>query len=323
MAQFNKPAILYINAAKFVTCGLFLLSVIACKNTKDSSSKNDENQPANLTAKTTDNSDSASITRWDVIPAESNAQPFSIIKDSGLYWKIKMPDGKTADADLKTVGRSLKHLAGMKNMESATLDLSKWKEKGIDDDGTKLVEYKGNQKSDSFLIGKLVFLNQTKSSHYIRRPGSDKVFLLKSVYLEGSVLSPIESFRKREMVSVDMQYFKRIRIVTPGSNEYYLIEKVHDKWTINGQDANQDKVIRYAKMLTLIQIPDFANAPHKGAAGASLRIETTYGPVELTAKQEPDGSWIMASSVNLGNYLKLNTAQVNAIFPSVNQFVKQ
>jgi hypothetical protein len=291
-----------------------LLWVSACSTGGQNNKGQDEKNIAPL--------DSTTITRWDILPNGNQALCYTVFKDSGIYWKVKMPDNKIADADLKTVTRGLRHLSKFAGMAPVNLDKSKWDAEGINDKGNKVIVYTNNIKAESFFISKLEFLNGNKSSYYLRRPGSDKVFIIKGVYLEGSVIAPAENFRKRIMVPVDLKYFKTIKIVTPGSNEYYLIEKVHDTWTINGQNAIQDKVNMYAKMLTMIQVPQFVDHISNSKHDAFLIIYTKYGDVKLYADQNTTGDWTLGSSVNIGNYLKLNTAQVNAIFPPVTEFTK-
>jgi hypothetical protein len=267
------------------------------------------------------NSADTVVSMWTVIPGGNRSLNYTILQDSG-YWKIKMPDHKTADADLKTISRALRHWSQIRNPQPASLDKKQWDNEGIGDNGTMVIFSTGDHNTDSMIIGKLEFLNGNKSSYYLRKPGTDKVFMVKEVYLDGSVIAPVESYRKRQMVPIDFSLFKKIRIVTPGSDEYYLIEKVHETWTINGQDALQDKVNAFARMLTMIQIPAFSEAP-KEHPGASLIVFTDYGEVKLTATENEPGTWILASSVNVGNYLKLTTPQVNAIFPTVTGFVKK
>src|SRR5665213_3698198 len=75
--------------------------------------------------------DSASITRWDIIPKGDPAATYTVFKDTGV-WKIRMQDHSIVDADLKIVGRCLKHLSKFQSAEHAKLDKSKWKEEGLD-----------------------------------------------------------------------------------------------------------------------------------------------------------------------------------------------
>jgi hypothetical protein len=266
--------------------------------------------------------DSTTVTRWDVSPKGDANLAYTVYKDSGLYWTVTLADKNKADADLKVINRSLRHFSDFKNMQPASLDQAKWKAEQIDDKGTHLTVYVNNQKADSFIIGKLEFSPQNKSSYYIRKAGTDKVYTLTPDYLEGSIIAPAESFRKKDMVPVSYTYFKTLKIVTPGSNQYYLIENLHGKWSINGQDADQQKVNGFIRILNRIQIPSFAKPPSGVHPDASITIETRYGPIKLSAtREDASDKWIIASSVNIGNYLLLNTGQVNALFLPVTFFM--
>jgi len=264
--------------------------------------------------------DSASISRWDVI--QNGHLVITVFKDSGIYWKITDPARITVDADYKGVARSLKHISKLRDMVPIAVDKSKWKDKGLQDTSSQIVIYVSGKKADSFIIGKLEFVDQKLSSYPLRRPGSDQVYFLKGMYLDGSVLAPFEHLRKRDMAPVDISYMKSIRISTPGSNTYYLLERFKDQWSISGQAIDQAKANAYAKMLTELQIPNFVPAARQKMAQASLLIETTYGPVKFTATEQGAGNWVLASSVNIGNYLALTTAQVQAIFPPADFFQK-
>ena len=260
--------------------------------------------------------DSSTISRWDVYPADQKEIRFSVFKDSGVFWKVSFGNQKNFDADPRIVNRSLKHFSDFKNMNPANLNKTLWSQKGIDDKGTKIVVYVLNHKTDSFRISKMEFNPQNKSSYYIRREGTDSVYLLSPDYLEGSIVAKGTSFRKREMVPLNTALYKTIRIVLPGTDSYYLIEKLHNnQWSINGQEADQKKVNGYLRILSMIQIPEFATGTIKTHPDASITIKSDLGDIVLSVyKNETDNKWIMASSVNIGNLLNLNNEQINALF---------
>ncbi len=259
--------------------------------------------------------DSATITRWDVTPHGNKNVAYTVFKDSNI-WKIKLHDNTVADADLVIIARSLKHLSKFKNMIHVQLDKSGWKAEKFDNDsGTRITIYTGNKVAGSYIVSKLEFIDQYKSSYYIRPVNSDSVYQITETYLDGSVMAKEENFRKKILVPVDPSYYKRVRIVSADTNVYYLLENVNGRWSINGREIDQRKVLTYLKMLTLLQIPHFAVERVKNRPEASVLIDTKFGPITLTASKEQNGKWVMASSVNVGNRLELTLPQINAIFP--------
>ena len=265
-------------------------------------------------------SDSATITRWDVYPHGNKNTAYTVFKDSNV-WKIKLHDNAIADADLTIVGRSLKHLAKFTGAEHVVMDKSKWKAAGLDDSATKIVVYEGEKIAGSYYIGKLEFIDQYKSCYFFKPVQSDSVYQLTETYLDGSVMAKEQNFRKKNMVPIDPSFYKRVRIVSADTNVYYLLENIQGKWSINGRDIDQRKVLTYLKMLTLIQIPEFVSERVRNRPEASVFIDSKYGPISLSASKEENGKWVMASSVNVGNRLELTLPQVNAIFPPFHFFM--
>jgi hypothetical protein len=222
---------------------------------------------------------------------------------------------------MKIVSRSLKHLSKFNIAEGAKLDKTKWKNETLDDNGTRIVIYVGKRITDTYIISKLEFVDQYKSSYYIRKINSDSVYLLKETYLGGSVIAEEQNFRKREMAAVSPAFFKTIRIVAPDTNVYYLLENVLGSWELSGHTLDQGMVKAYAKMLSMLQIPAFAAGNASNPPGATITIDTKFGPIKLMASREPNGKWILSSSVNVGNSLELTDPQVHMIFPGLHFFL--
>jgi len=267
-----------------------------------------------------ENADSASITRWDVVPNGDRSLAYNVFKDSGI-WKIRLHDNVIVDADLNIVKRSLKHLSKLASAEHVHLAKSKWKDEGLDNSGTMVTVYEGERVTGSYIIGKIGFIDQYKSSYYFKPVQSDSVYRLTEVYLDGSAIAKEENFRKRTFVPVAPVYYKQVRIVSADTNVYYLLENIKGKWSISGRDIDQNKVLTYLKMLSLIHVPTFTSELVKTPPEASVLIDTKYGPITLIASKTHDGNWVMASSVNIGNRVELTLPQVNAIFPPFHYFM--
>jgi hypothetical protein len=280
--------------------------------------KHHDNKINSLTI--SEGADSATITRWEVIPQGNKNAAYTVFKDS-TTWKIKLHDSRIVDADIKIVSRSLRHFSKFNNMTHVKLDKAKWKAEKLDEDsGTRVTVYTGDKIAGSYIVSKLGFIDQYKSSYYIRPVKSDSIYQISETYLDGSVLAKEENFRKRILVQVDPSFYQQIRIVSADTNVYYLLENTHGKWSISGRDIDQIKVLTYLKMLSLIQVPAFVTEYVKTPPEASVLIDTKSGPIKLIASKAQNGKWVMASSANIGNRLELTRPQVNAIFPPFSYF---
>ncbi len=297
---------------------LFLVVAAICVIVYFALSKRTDQKPIAVAGKAT--LDSLSITRWDVIPHSNMSLVYSVFKDSNV-WKVRLQDHQIVDADLSIVTRSLRHLSRFDQAKSVKMDKSKWKAEGIDDNGNRVVVYEGDQVVGTYLISKLEFVDQYKASYYLRPVNSDSVYLLKETYVDGSIQAPDHNFRKRAMNGVDPNFYKTVKVVSPDTNVYYLLENVHGVWSISGRQIDQAKALAYIRMLSLIQIPEFATEHVKNPPEASVTIETRFGPVVLAASKEASGNWVLGSSVNIGNRLELTMPQVYAVFPPFRYFM--
>jgi len=72
----------------------------------------------------------------------------------------------------------------------------------------------------------------------------------------------------------------------------------------------------------MLQVPEFEKARVSNPPEASVTIDTKFGQVVLAASKEPSGNWVLGSSVNIGNRIALNKAQVYAVFPPMHYFTE-
>ncbi len=295
----------------------FLIIAIACFLLYHFLSKHKDNKLVSVSERAA--LDSLSITRWDVIPQSNMNAMYSVFQDSGI-WKVRLQDHAIVDADLAIVIRALRHFTKMDTAKLVILDKSKWKSEGLDDNGTRVIVYEGDNIAGRFIIGRLEFVDQFKASYYFRRINSDSVYLLKETYLDGSMLAPDHNFRKRILNPINPYYYKTVKVISPDTNVYYLLENVNGTWSINGRPINQIKANAYVKMLSLIRVPEFAKERVSNPPEASATIDTKFGQVMLAASKESNGNWVLGSSVNIGNRLELNRAQVYAVFPPMHYF---
>ena len=297
---------------------LFVLAATICVLIYMFLVKHHDNKMNALTI--SEGTDSATITRWDLTPHGNKNAAYTVFKDSNT-WKIRLHDNMLVDADLNIVARSLRHLSKFQNMVHVKLDKSKWKDEKLDNDsGTRVIIYTGDKVAGRYIVSKLEFIDQYKSSYYLRDAKSDSVYQINETYLDGSVLAKEENFRKRNLVQIDPSFYKNVRIVSADTNVFYLLENFHGKWSISGREIDQRKVLTYLKMLTLLRVPDFAAESVKNPPEASVLIDTKYGLIKLVASKGLNGKWVMGSSANIGNRLELTLPQVNAIFPPFHFF---
>jgi len=298
---------------------IYFIIAFACAVLYHFLTNRQENKPVSIVEKSA--LDSLSITRWDVIPQSNMNQIYTVFEDSNV-WKIRLQDHDIVDADLGIVTRALRHFTKMDSAKLVKMDKAKWKTEGIDDNGTRVIVYEGSQIAGRFIVGKMEFMDQYKASYYFRRINSDSVYLLKETYLDGSILAPDHNFRKRALDPVNPYYYKTVKVISPDTNVYYLLENVNGVWSINGRNINQNKVNSYIKMLSMLQVPEFEKARVSNPPEASVTIDTKFGQVVLAASKEPSGNWVLGSSVNIGNRIALNKAQVYAVFPPMHYFTE-
>ena len=135
---------------------------------------------------------------------------------------------------------------------------------------------------------------------FVRSAKDDMVYAVEG-FLRMNYQKDVNSYRNKNLVSVNRDDIARLSFNYPDYS--FNVEKVDDRWMINGQPADSLKTLRYLSRIQRLTSVNFVSqdTPKTSDEVYKITVEgNNFSPVELRAISTPDTtiSYIIISSAN-------------------------
>ena len=254
--------------------------------------------------------DSAMVSKITIYPKDKSKNAISLVKDT-KGWSIN-DNGKTYSADINAIMGMLSALKGLKPTRVAAMNKDKWKEYEVTDSAAVRVttyDINNNILCDLY-IGKFSYQQpknqyqrQGTMSTYIRLKGEDEVYCTEG-FLSMTFNSDLNSLRNKTLINTLPENFKKLQFIYPADSSFTL-EKLNNKWTVNGLAADSVKVANYLSSISNLNsnviVDNFSNL---NSPLYSLKIEgDNIAGLELKAfPADSINGFILNSNYNLDTY---------------------
>lgn len=201
------------------------------------------------------NVDTSKVSKITIYPKDKSKNSVTLIKDS-KGWNIN-DNGKTISADLNAIMGMLATLQEIKPTRVAAMNKDKWTDYEVTDSAAVRVtasDANNNILCDLY-IGKFSYQQpknpyqrQGTMSTYVRLKGEDEVYCTEG-FLSMTFNADINSLRNKTLISSAPENFKKLQFTYPADSSFTL-EKLNDKWTVNGMIADSAKVANYLNSIS-------------------------------------------------------------------------
>jgi hypothetical protein len=261
--------------------------------------------------------DAASVTQILIKDPKSSQEPVDLRFEGGK-WIVKA-GGQDYNADTNVVKNILKQLSDMPTKRYAGKGKDAWVKYELTDTSASMVTVKASEKTVAeILIGKFTYnipkdqqqqqqmqsrQQRGEMTSYVRLADEKDVYAVDG-YLKMTFSSKADSYRYRNLVSVNPADITRITINEPGIKK--ILENQDGKWLLDGIPADSTKAVKFRSALGRLTGSKFIDqAGGQSYPAYSLMIEgNNFTPVELQAYPVADTNvaYVISSSANPGSY---------------------
>jgi hypothetical protein len=233
-------------------------------------------------------------------------------------WFVELGNDQKASADTAYIRRSMEHFSNLPVVRAIDTPKLVWDALGVGDTGTVVKIYVSGKPQDSLIVGRLEFFNTSRAHFYVRRQGDNHIYIVDK-YLFGSFAAPQQEIRNKTMVTTDPGAITAIHILSANGNPVTL-QIQGGQWTVNGRAADRQAILNYLTLVGNLRSNNFSKKPETGA-DYSIIVNGVNGQESGVKVYRTEDGYVMESTVNKGNYLKLTNDQFAKLFPAEEYFL--
>ncbi len=201
------------------------------------------------------NIDTAKVTSINIYPKNTDHKLIKIFKE-GKYWKVDIPNNKTAYVPDQKVNELFSELLRIKPISVAALNKNKWKEYQVDDSsGTEVKIFEGGDNTLDLTIGKFAFQRPKTMSSYVRVGDDDNVYKISG--MPGFLFNQnVNYFRDGRVVNDNYSDWTKLNFTYPGDSSFVLVKK-NKNWMIGSQDADSATTANFLRSVSQMSSQNF------------------------------------------------------------------
>lgn len=244
------------------------------------------------------NFDTTQITKIEVSHQQANVENLAIIDLKDNQWLVTSQNSLPADQTI--IANILTTLPQVKIQALVSANPLKQPEYLVDSSGSHVKIYRGEKAIFDFYAGKN---GPVFSTGYFRWENSNQVYLISENL---QVLFGQSDWSDKKVVAIDKTLVTKISWQYPSSS--FDLEKVDNKWQINNQEANNEKVDTLLNSLANLTAQEVAWAKNDLAPAQGLILTLEAGNLtKLFINKNKDNYLIRKEGDNreftIGSYL--------------------
>jgi len=268
-----------------------------------------------------------------IYPAKTPNQTVELTKQAD-QWQVKLPNGKMVPAMQNIVDNTFKEIESIKPNRLASTSETKWADYKVDDQGTRVEVFEGDNKKLNIIIGKFdidpASLQQNnqfggqsnpKFTSYVRLAGETDVFAVSGFY-EGLNGQTPDVYRDKQMLKLENSNIQKINFNYPDSAFNLILND--NQWMVAGAPADSSKVASYLSAMGSLTGTKFIAAP-SGEPYVNMVVETKTGQqttFKAYAGATAEESTVTSSDLNEAYFDGKVSSLTQRIFVGKSRFIK-
>ncbi len=303
------------NKILFVVLGALVLIYLGNKFLRSNNERNFKDYVVQL--------DTAAVTRMVIRPKANNHEPISVVKE-GKGWSVSSGDVKD-EADKNSIRGMLSSMISLKPIRLVANSEEKWKQYEVNDSlGTQVQMYAGEELLADVMIGKFSFNQAARTAAtFVRLTDEDEIYTVDG-FLSSTYNQDFNGFRNKIFIKTVPENITSISFQYQGDSSFRM-DKLADKWQINGQQVDSAAVRKYVNGLRILTQREFVDGfTASGDPNYKLTIDgNNMSTVNITGYQDGEDI-ILHSSLNDNAYFKKGNLNVfEKLFVSSTLFKKE
>lgn len=198
--------------------------------------------------------DSAAVTEIRVYPRATGGEEIRLFREDSV-WRVALPNGASEPTERTAIDAVFQNLSSIEATRLVSRDPDKWKEFLVDDVGTRVTAFAGEDTTLDLVFGKFRFEQPRNMFTYMRLIGEDEVYEVEG-FFDPVFNQDRASFRDRAIVGGDFRVWSRVVVSAP-ENDYVLIRTAPFAYEINGAPADSLATANYLRELQNLQAAEF------------------------------------------------------------------
>lgn len=244
------------------------------------------------------------VTSISIYPKVNNYKEVKLFKE-GDKWKVTLSNNKTADVPQEKIDGLLRVLTQIKPKRVAAKRPSKWKEFQVDTSGTQVKVFEDGDLTLDIVIGKYVFNQPRSLSSFVRLSDENDVYEVKGI-LSITFNQKPDYFRNFHLVFDNSSNWSKVTFTYP-SDSSFVLEKLNNKWKIEGAETDSAKTVSYLNSLQTLTNSNFVDNPGKESlskAFYTITVESKDKGAIVISSFGKDKNAIIHSSMRPEVYFK-------------------
>ena len=260
------------------------------------------------------------VTSIELYPKVTAGEKIRLYKENDM-WKVES-EGQSYSADQSVAGSMISELNQMEPQSVVATDKDRWPQFEVTDSlGTRVKLFNGDKLLADVIIGKFSFSQPRNMTSYVRLADDKEVYGVDGM-IGMSFNRDLKSFRDKTVIKSSSADWTKLTFDYPADSSFVL-EKVNDKWTVDGQPADSAAVAQYFNSISTLNEGRYAENKPVVAPTHRLNIEgnNMMEPIEITGYKTEDENFIIESSQNTDSYFN-SPELVKKVFVSRSKFIK-
>lgn len=269
--------------------------------------------------------DTAAVNSIYIYPKAERWKEIKLLKN-GKRWDLQNDKIKTI-ADTQAVRSLLTLFTDMKAMSLAGENRSTWTDLQVTDTSGSRITIITDNKTYDMIVGKFSYNQSTQNGlSYIRHADEEEVYAVEG-FLSISVNQGFNSWRNKSFLNGNANNWSSLTFTYPADSSF-MLSKINDQWTINGERADSAQTITFINGLANMQSTGFADSYSPSSTPVfTLAINGNNLPSPVIVQAYPADSvqkYILHSSLNPDAYFsEAKSNLMNRIFVGKHRFVLQ
>jgi hypothetical protein len=226
------------------------------------------------------------------------------LRKSGTSWTLKTESGKEVEALSSKIDNALNMLKEAKPSRIAAKKQEKWKDYEVDDStGVRVQFFNQSEKLVDIVLGKFTPVQRAGTfafSSFVRLADETEVYNCED-FMASSFPSKSTDFRDINVLKFNRDSLSELSIIFPTDSSFVLVKK-EDKWTIDGQEVDSEKVTTFINDINYTTSPDFEDDFQPNGLGKEtfslVAKEKGGNTYSIMAYSHPEKNWLLTSSSN-------------------------
>ncbi|GAB4336735.1 MAG: DUF4340 domain-containing protein [Flammeovirgaceae bacterium] len=226
------------------------------------------------------------------------------LRKSGTSWMLKTETGKEVEPISSKIDNALAMLKEAKPSRIVAKKQEKWKDYEVDDStGVRVQLFAESEKVVDIILGKFTPVQRAGTfafSSFVRLADETEVYNCED-FMASSFPSKSADFRDINVLKFNRDSLVELSLIFPADSSFVLLKK-DDKWTIDGQEVDNEKVTAFINDINYTTSPDFEDEFQPNALGKEtftlVAKEKGGNSFTVMAFSHPDKKWLLTSSLN-------------------------